>query len=84
MDQVPSPIAGLEYFPSGMKELTFPLSQQIFLPSRSATVAGVAIAASDSKNEARVGPMKRMTFAVISAPLREWHRWAMLAGPRSD
>lgn len=84
MDQVPSPIAGLEYFPPGMKELMFPLSQQIFLPSRSATVAGAAIAG-DNKTEARAEPVAsdKRTFAIISAPLREGHRWAMLASSRS-
>jgi hypothetical protein len=58
----------------------FPLSQQIFLPSRSAAVAGVAIAG-DNKTEARVEPVAsaKRTFAVISAPLREGRRWAVLA-----
>jgi hypothetical protein len=50
-----------------MKELMFPLSQQIFLPSRSAAVAGVAIAG-DNKTKARVEPVAsdKRTFAIIS------------------
>jgi len=72
MDQVPSPIAGLEYFPPGMKELMFLLSQQIFRPSTSAKVTGVAIA-DDNRTEARVQPVAsdKRIFAVISVPLRE-------------
>src|ERR1700722_10731254 len=72
MLQVPSPIAGLEYFPPGMKELMLPLSQQIFLPSNSASVGVIAIVG-DDKTEARAAPAAsvRRTFAVISAPPRE-------------
>jgi hypothetical protein len=70
MDQVPSPITGLEYFPPAMKELMFPLLQQIFLPSTSAKVTGVAIA-DDNKIEARAEPTASDTsgFEIMSASL---------------
>ena len=60
-----------------------PLSQQIFRPSRSAAVAGVAIAG-DNKTEASVEPVAsdNRSFAVISVPLRDGHRRAMLASSR--
>ena len=70
MDQVPSPITGLEYFPPAMKKLMFPVLQQIFLPSTSVKVTGVAIA--DYKNvEARAEPTASDTsaFEIIFAPL---------------
>jgi hypothetical protein len=63
-------MTGLEYFPPAMKELMFPLLQQIFLPSTSAKVTGVAIA--DDKNiEERAEPATSDTsaFEIMSASL---------------
>jgi hypothetical protein len=70
MDQVPSPITGLEYFPPAMKELVFPVLQQIFLPSTSAKVTGAAIA-DDNDIEARAEPAASDTsaFEIMSASL---------------
>jgi len=53
-----------------MKELMFPLLQQIFLPSTSAKVTGVAIA-DDNNIEARAEPAASDTsaFEIMSASL---------------
>jgi hypothetical protein len=64
-------MTGLEYFPSGRSELMFPLLQQIFLPFKSASAAGSAIAG-NNKAEVRAAPMAsaKKTLAIMSAPSR--------------
>jgi hypothetical protein len=58
-----------------MKELMFPLLQQIFLPSTSARVTGVAIA-DDNNIEAKAEPaaIDASAFKIMSASLDQGHR----------